>query len=75
MTYPTYVDYVDDALVYNSINTTDECIQLQKDLAELEKWSKVWQMEFNQQNPLLFWNIIEELKRRSFVCNNKKLTF
>jgi len=31
--------YADDTLVYNSINTTDDCIQLQKDLAELEKWS------------------------------------
>jgi len=29
------------------INTTDYCIQFQRDLLELEKWSKVWQMEFN----------------------------
>ena len=39
--------YADDTLVYSSINTTDDCIQLQRDLLELEKWSKVWQMEFN----------------------------
>ena len=39
--------YTDDTLVYNCINTIDDCIQLQRDLAELEKWAKVWQMEFN----------------------------
>ena len=39
--------YADDMLVYNCINTIDDCIQLQRDLAELEKWAKVWQMEFN----------------------------
>jgi len=37
----------DDTLVYSCINTIDDCIQLQRDLAELEKWAKVWQMEFN----------------------------
>ena len=39
--------YADDMLVYNCINAIDDCIQLQRDLAGLEKWAKVWQMEFN----------------------------
>ena len=39
--------YANDTLVYNCINTIDDCIQLQRELAELEKWAKVWQMEFN----------------------------
>jgi len=39
--------YADDTLVYSTINTIDDCIQLQWDLLELEKWSKLHQMEFN----------------------------
>jgi len=39
--------YADDTLVYSTINTIDDCIQLQRDLLELEKWSKIHQMEFN----------------------------
>jgi len=39
--------YADDTLVYSCINTIDDCIQLQRDLAELEKWAIVWHMEFN----------------------------
>jgi len=37
----------DDTLVCNYINTIEYCILLQGDLVELEKWAKVWQMEFN----------------------------
>ena len=39
--------YADDTLVYSCINTIDDCTLLQRDLAELEKWAKEWQMEFN----------------------------
>ena len=39
--------YADDMLVYNCINTIDDCILLQRDLAELEKWAKEWQMGCN----------------------------
>jgi len=39
--------YADDTLVYSSIDTIDDCIQLQRDLLGLEKWSKIHQMEFN----------------------------
>ena len=39
--------YADDTLVYNVINSINDCIQLQNDLILLEKWAKVWQMQFN----------------------------
>ena len=52
--------YADDTLVYSSINTTDDCILLQRDLLELEKWSKLSQMEFNP------------LKCEFLVITNKK---
>ena len=72
--------YADDTLVYNCINTIDDCIQLQRDLAELEKWAKVWQMEFNplkcelltitnQRSPLKFTYHINDvpIKEADFV--------
>ena len=39
--------YADDTLVYNVINSINDCIQLQNDLILQEKWAKVWQMQFN----------------------------
>ena len=33
--------YADDTLVYNVINSTNDCIQLQNDLRLLEKWENV----------------------------------
>ena len=39
--------YADDTLVYNVINSIDDCIQLQNDLVLLERWANIWQMEFN----------------------------
>ena len=39
--------YADDTLVYSCINSVEDCIILQRDLTELEKWAKTWQMEFN----------------------------
>ena len=65
---------------HNCINTIDDCIQLQRDLAELEKWAKVWQMEFNplkcelltitnQRSPLKFTYHINDvrIKEADFV--------
>jgi len=37
--------YADDTLVYSTISTIDDCIQFQRDLLELEKWSKIHQMD------------------------------
>ena len=39
--------FADDSIVYNNINSLDDCEALQKDLDELSLWSKVWDMEFN----------------------------
>ena len=39
--------YADNNLVYNVINSINDCIQLQNDLLLLEKWAEVWQMQFN----------------------------
>ena len=36
--------YADDTLVYNVINSINDCIQL---LLLLGKWAKVWQIQFN----------------------------
>ena len=72
--------YTDDTLVYNCINTIDDCILLQRDLAKLEKWAKEWQMEFNplkcelltitnQRSPLKFTYHINDvlIKEADFV--------
>ena len=72
--------YADDTLVYSCINTIDDCILLQRDLAELEKWAKEWQMEFNplkcelltitnQRSPLKFTYHINDfpIKEADFV--------
>ena len=72
--------YADDTLVYSCINTIDDCILLQRDLVELEKWAKVWKIEFNplkcelltitnQRSPLKFTDHINDvpIKEADFV--------
>ena len=72
--------YADDTLVYSCINTIDDCILLQRDLVEVKKWAKEWQMEFNplkcklltitnQRSPLKFTNYINSvpIKEADFV--------
>ena len=39
--------YANDILLYRTINTIDDCIQLQDDLYALQQWEKRWQMHFN----------------------------
>ena len=39
--------YTDDALLYSTINSTADCISLQTDLLILQKWTEIWQMQFN----------------------------
>jgi len=39
--------YADDTLIYNTIHNINDCLQLQNDIIELEKWAKTWQMDFN----------------------------
>ena len=39
--------FADDCLLYRVINTTEDCLQLQKDLDSLQDWERTWGMEFN----------------------------
>jgi len=41
--------YADDVILYASTNTIEDCHELQKDLATLEKWANKWKMTFNVQ--------------------------
>ena len=53
MTYlknvPLKLDYMhaDDVLLYNTINTKEDCLTLQEDLNTLQLWADKWQMMFN----------------------------
>ena len=39
--------FADDCLLYRTIKSTNDQLQLQKDLDALESWSKLWGMAFN----------------------------
>ena len=39
--------YADDALLYSTIDSPADCMTLQTDLLTLQKWTEVWQMQFN----------------------------
>ena len=39
--------YADDVLLFSTVDTLEDCKQLQLDLDNLETWAKIWQMEFN----------------------------
>ena len=39
--------YADDILLYTTIRSINDCKLLQLDLATLERWDCLWQMEFN----------------------------
>ena len=39
--------FADDSLVYREIKSINDCIELQKDLDELQIWEKNWKMEFH----------------------------
>ena len=39
--------YTDDVLLYSTINSTADCISLLTDLLILQKWTEIWQMQFN----------------------------
>ena len=39
--------YADDVLLYSTINSLDDCHQLQADLNTLEQWANRWRMVFN----------------------------
>ena len=39
--------FADDSLLYQTVNGTESCQQLQNDLTRLVEWSKQWQMTFH----------------------------
>ena len=39
--------YADNTLIYNTIHNINDCLQLQSDIYDLERWAKTWQMDFN----------------------------
>ena len=39
--------YADDVLIYNIINSKEDCVKLQKDLDILNDWAMTWKMFFN----------------------------
>ena len=41
--------YADDVILYSSIDSEEDCHNLQHDLHTLEKWSTDWNMPFNIQ--------------------------
>ncbi len=41
--------FADDAVLYRKINSSEDCVTLQKDLDILLKWEEKWQMSFHPQ--------------------------
>ena len=39
--------FADDCVIYKTIFTGDDSAALQKDLATLSDWARIWQMSFN----------------------------
>jgi len=39
--------YADDVIIYRQIDTEENVLKLQEDLAELSQWAQDWLMHFN----------------------------
>ena len=39
--------YADDVIIYRQIDTEEDVLKLQEDLAELSRWAQDWLMHFN----------------------------
>jgi len=39
--------FADDCLLYRTITTEEDAIQLQRDLDQIQKWANKWQLRFN----------------------------
>ena len=44
---PSIKLYADDVLIYNIINSEEDCVKLQNDLNILNEWAMTWKMFFN----------------------------
>ena len=38
--------FADDCVLYHPINSMDDCLDLQRDINQLEMWASIWQMKF-----------------------------
>ena len=71
--------HADDVLLYNIINTKEDCLTLQEDLNILQLWADKWQMMFNPDKyeliritntklPILYdYNILKKIKEVSSI--------
>ena len=65
--------YADDTLIYNTIHNINDCLQLQNDLTELEKWSRIWQMDFNPSKCEFLMITNKKLALQFNYCINNQL--
>ena len=65
--------YADDTLIYNTIHNINDCLQLQNDLTELEKWSRIWQMDFDPSKCEFLMITNKKLALQFNYCINNQL--
>ncbi|KAF6034797.1 hypothetical protein EB796_006895 [Bugula neritina] len=46
--------FADDALLYRPVNTLEDSVKFQEDLASLEQWASQWKMSFNTEKCLFY---------------------
>lgn len=68
-THSTVRLFADDTIVYLTISSIDDCLKLQEDLSNLERWESDWLMEFHPGK----CNILRITKKRSIVKYDYKL--
>ena len=42
--------FADDCIWYKVVNNTTDCVKLQDDIDQLDRWDRKWQMQFNAKN-------------------------
>ena len=61
--------FADDTVIYLTVKSVDDCLQLQQDLHNLEIWESDWKMKFN----ISKCNVLRFTRRRHPVLYNYKL--
>ena len=44
--------FADDCILYKVVNNTADCVKLQDDIDQLDRWGRKWQMQFNAKKML-----------------------
>ena len=65
--------FADDTKIGRVINSNDDCINLQKDLDLLHKWSEDWQMEFNV-NKCKVLSVGKTIADAQYLLNNNVIS-